>query len=561
MASPDVKKSNRRSVGAYLKRRLTRDGGNTTSSNSSTNASSPDAPGTPRLKISPPPQEVRPAPTSLQSTLSTNGNFTSDAPYKSPELTLLASNENRSDDDPDQAISNGANDSGDDLEKTLSATSRGGGLRWAEGTQPAGPSRQLSSANVRRSSIYSRHSEGGFMAGANTGVGSKARRLSVDIPDELQVDECQLNDHFSVLARTGKKTIGEGGAAMVQLMKSKTAGDGKYKDKLFAVKEFRPWEKDEESEEDYVRKIKSEYAISKSLDHPNIVETFRLCTSDKRWFHVMEYCEPGDLHDLIGKQYFKPVDRNCMFKQLLRGVDYLHSHGIAHRDLKSENLLLSKDGCVKIADFGTGEVFTGVHPGLRRCRKQSACDDKCDIKLCAPGLCGSRPYMAPEIIEHKIDYDPRAVDVWSCAILYISMCLHSLPWEAATPDINNFNIYCHSWERWLESHPGDGGDSEGRILSPVDMPDFAFSPQFRKLDDMPTRKLILSMLHLDPAKRLTIREALDSKVVKEYACCQQEGYSDDIRNRERKALHNHLPPKEKKGPGKFLAPNFEAKKS
>lgn len=458
-------------------------------------------------------------------------------------------------------VSNGSgNDSGSDLTKTVSANSRSGALRWADGTQVDGPPhyrRQLSSGNARRSSIYSRHSEGGYMLGANTGVGSKARRLSVDIPDELLVDECALGDHFSVFARTGKKTIGEGGAAMVQLMKSKTAGDGKYKEKLFAVKEFRPWEKEEEDERDYVRKIKSEYAISKSLDHPNIVETFRLCTADKRWFHVMEYCEPGDLNDLISKQYFKTVDRNCMFKQLLRGVDYLHSHGIAHRDLKSENLLLSKDGCLKIADFGTAEVFTGIHPGLRRCRKQSQCDETCEVRLCAPGLCGSRPYMAPEIIEHKQVYDPRAVDVWSCAILYISMCLNATPWEAATPDINNFNIYCHSWERWLAKHEPD---FEGRIQTPADMPDFAMSAQFRKLDDMPTRTLILGMLHPDPAKRLTIKEALDSKLVKEYACCQQEGYSDDIRNRERKALHNHLPPKEKKGPAKYLAPNFEAKK-
>ena len=388
------------------------------------------------------------------------------------------------------------------------------------------------------------------MEGVDTGVGSKARRLSVLIPDRMEVDECPLGDHFSIIARAGKKDIGEGGAAVVRLMQSKTAGSGK--DKLLAVKEFREWDKDEEQEFDYIRKIKSEYAIAKSCQHPNVVETFRLCYADKKWFHVMEYCDLGDLNDCINKNYFSREDRNCMFKQLLRGVEFLHSRGIAHRDLKSENLLLSKAGCLKIADFGTAEVFSGTHPGLRNCRRQSLIDEEAQIRYCKPGLVGSRPYMAPEIIKHEADYDPRAVDVWSSAIVYLSLCLGGTPWDAASTDVKNYNIYCSTWDKWLEKY-ADGELKEGRSL-----PGFAATKQFQALDDLPTKLLVLGMLHPDPSKRWTAHDALETVTVTEYPCCQQEGYSDDIKTRQRKALHNHAPPKSAKS-HKFLKPGSNHK--
>lgn len=391
------------------------------------------------------------------------------------------------------------------------------------------------------------------MEGVDAGVGSKARRLSVHIPDELQTDECPLADHFSLLSRAGKKDIGEGGAAVVRLMQSKTAGTGK--DKLFAVKEFREREADEEQEWEYVRKIKSEYAIAKSCQHPNIVETYRLCFMDKKWYHVMEYCDLGDLNDIINKDFLTREDRNCMFKQLLRGVDYLHSRGIAHRDIKSENLLLTKSGCLKIADFGTAEVFCGTHPGLNGCRRQSMIKEGEEIRLCKPGMVGSRPYMAPEIIEHKVDYDPRAVDVWSCAIVFVTLCTGGTPWDSASTNVKNYNIYCNTWDEWLERFP-DGIIENGKPL-----PNFAQTRQFGALGDMGSKTLAMGMLHPDPSKRWSAHDALDTVTVNDYPCCQQEGYSDDIKTRQRKALHNHVPPKTPKGNkgSKFFQPGYNAK--
>ncbi|KAK3715138.1 hypothetical protein LTR37_007348 [Vermiconidia calcicola] len=427
--------------------------------------------------------------------------------------------------------------------------SKQSGVKWAAGyadERPGRPRRASSAGTNRRGSIYLRGVEGGFLEGVDAGVGSKARRLSVHIPDHLEVEEVPLADHFSIFARAGKKDIGEGGAALVRLMQSKTASTSK--DKLVAVKEFREWDSQEEQEWDYIRKIKSEYAIAKACEHPNIVATSCLCYSDKKWFHVMEYCDLGDLNDLINKGYFSIDDRNCMFKQLLRGVDYLHARGIAHRDLKSENLLLTKSGCLKIADFGTAEVFCGTHPGLKGCRRPSIIEEGAEIKLCEPGLVGSRPYTAPEIIEHKVNYDPRGVDVWSCAIVYLTLCLGGTPWDSASAGVKNYNIYCHTWDEWLEKYP-DGIIQEGRPL-----PKFASTKQFLALGDVATKRLMMGMLHPDPSKRWSAHDALDTKLVTEFECCQQEGYSDDIKTRQRKVLHNHVPPEKKpKGHG-FLKP-------
>lgn len=240
---------------------------------------------------------------------------------------------------------------------------------------------------------------GTFSKHAAEGTGLKARRLSTSLPDEFFVDHCELDEEFkstSLLPGRRGKSVGKGATATVKLMVRK----GGPSEQLYAVKEFRGKEAGED-EDEYVKKVKSEYSIAKSLHHPNIVDTVRLCTHSGRWNHVMEYCCAGELYALVEKglfrDHFKLEDRLCLFKQLLRGVDYLHSHGIAHRDIKLENLLLTGGGQLKITDFGVSEVFSGVHPGLRaaggRCGK-----DMGEVRRCKPGICGSLPYIAPEVL-------------------------------------------------------------------------------------------------------------------------------------------------------------------
>ena len=236
---------------------------------------------------------------------------------------------------------------------------------------------------------------------ADAGTGLKSRRMSLNLPDDFTVDVVELyseyTDQSKIVGRRGKH-VGKGATANVRLMHRKgCAGE------VYAVKEFRGKSTNEKAE-DYEQKVKSEYSIAKSVHHPNIVESFRLCTHNGRWNHVMEFCDQGDLFSLVTLKYLGKEDhlndRLCLFKQLVQGLNYLHNNGIAHRDVKLENLLITKESKLKITDFGVSEVFAGIHPGLRaaggRCGKEMG-----EVRLCAPGMCGSPPYVAPEVIAKK----------------------------------------------------------------------------------------------------------------------------------------------------------------
>ncbi len=234
---------------------------------------------------------------------------------------------------------------------------------------------------------------------ADSGTGLKARSLSITLTEDLQVIPTELYteycDQSKLIGRRGK-SVGKGATATVRLMNRKGGCSGE----VFAVKKFRGKSRNEKQEE-YEQKVKSEYTIAKSVHHPNIVETFRLCTYSGRWNQVMEFCDQGDLFNLVKQGHLQKEDhlkdRVCLFKQLVQGIHYLHDHGIAHRDIKLENILITKDSKLKITDFGISEVFAGIHPGLREAHGQCG-KDMGEARLCTPGMCGSPPYVAPEVI-------------------------------------------------------------------------------------------------------------------------------------------------------------------
>lgn len=158
--------------------------------------------------------------------------------------------------------------------------------------------------------------------------------------------------------------------------------------------------------------IKSGRQTQKQIDGE--VRLHRLCGSDKKpniidyiasdetslgslWI-CMEFAEGGDLFDKIEPDV--GVDENIArlyFKQLLAGLQFIHSKGVSHRDIKPENILLDADGRLKIADFGLAALYQ--YQGKRR-----------QLNTC----CGSPPYAAPEIIT---SYDGEKVDVWSAGIV------------------------------------------------------------------------------------------------------------------------------------------------
>ncbi|KAK4049794.1 hypothetical protein OIV83_003850 [Microbotryomycetes sp. JL201] len=218
-----------------------------------------------------------------------------------------------------------------------------------------------------------------------------------------------------------KMIVGKGATAVVRLAHKWDRSS----EKLYAVKEFRKRRKNE-TEKEYVKKLTSEFCISSTLHHHNIVETVDLVQDEQHhWCEVMEYCPGGDLYAAIKKGEMTPPEINSYFKQILAGVAYLHSMGVAHRDIKPENLLLDAKGHVKITDFGVSDVF-------RMCWEKTTHLSK--------GLCGSEPYIAPEQFEHK-EYDARLVDVWACAVVFYCMHFQELPWRVAKPSDPSFGPY------------------------------------------------------------------------------------------------------------------------
>ncbi|KAJ3561050.1 hypothetical protein NPX13_g9093 [Xylaria arbuscula] len=380
------------------------------------------------------------------------------------------------------------------------------------------------------------------------GTGMKARRLSLSLPDDFTVDIADLLKEYEYqhkfLGRHGKH-LGKGATSKVTLMARKGCPG-----ELYAVKEFRS-KTSSESGEEYEKKIKSEYSIAKSLHHPNVIETVRLCTDHGRWNHVMEYCSEGDLFSLVSKKYLKDegrdIDRMCLFKQLCQGINYLHNNGIAHRDIKLENLLITKDSKLKITDFGVSEVFSGIHPGLRESGGQCGVAMG-EVRLCKPGICGSLPYIAPEVLSKKEEYDPRPLDVWSSAIVMVYLIFGANIWEKAeaTPAHKNYADLVLGWEK-----------TEAKKIAKPDVAKDLYPkllPFEYFVKPLPLRRLILQMLHPDPKKRITMNDVITNRWMKNVECCQLESYEDPVKyidvskkdcmksSSGKIFCHNHLPP-------------------
>jgi len=243
---------------------------------------------------------------------------------------------------------------------------------------------------------------------------------------------------------------------------------------LFALKEYKLSRvKENIDERTFLKHLRNEYQIGSLLHHPNIIETYAFLMTKthnhkrRKYFVVLEYCEGGDLFNTIQSGQLGTHEINCNFKQLMDGVNYLHSLGVAHCDIKPENILIKNVSQLKIIDFGTSEIFK--YPYTPDTIKKSK------------GVKGSKPYIAPEQFQ-KSEYDPRASDIWSCAIVYIASLFDELPWRVAS--IEDFDFL-----RWKKERRND---------------------LIRHIPDGP-RQLITKMLNPDPEKRITMEQIYENE--------------------------------------------------
>ena len=136
----------------------------------------------------------------------------------------------------------------------------------------------------------------------------------------------------------------------------------------------------------------------------------------------MELADGGDLFDKIQPdEGVGEVVAHFYFRQLISAVTYMHSMGIAHRDLKPENVLLSEKGDLKLADFGLAALFK-----------------KGDEKRLCYTICGSPPYIAPEVVHGRrskrpdvldAGYAGNVADIWSCGVVLFVLLVGNTPWD------------------------------------------------------------------------------------------------------------------------------------
>ncbi|KAL1263146.1 hypothetical protein QQF64_005885 [Cirrhinus molitorella] len=201
-----------------------------------------------------------------------------------------------------------------------------------------------------------------------------------------------MND-FDYLKLLGKGTFGK-----VILVREKASG------KYYAMKILK---KEVIIAKDEVAHTLTESRVLKNTRHPFLTSLkYSFQTKDRLCF-VMEYVNGGELFFHLSRERVFSEDRTRFYgAEIVSALDYLHSAKIVYRDLKLENLMLDKDGHIKITDFGL-------------CKE--GITDAATMKT----FCGTPEYLAPEVLEDN-DYG-RAVDWWGLGVVMYEMMCGRLP--------------------------------------------------------------------------------------------------------------------------------------
>ncbi|RCV14599.1 hypothetical protein SETIT_2G439100v2 [Setaria italica] len=233
---------------------------------------------------------------------------------------------------------------------------------------------------------------------------------------------------LKVKRRVGKyelgRAIGEGTFAKVRIAKNMETEEHvaiKIIDKA-KVKKHKLFEQ-----------IRREICTMKLIQHPNVVRLYEVMGSRTKIYIVLEFVMGGELHDIVATSGRLKEDEACRyFQQLINAVDYCHSRGVYHRDLKLENLLLDIAGNLKISDFGLSAISDQVkNDGLLHT------------------ICGTPNYVAPEVIDDK-GYDGALADLWSCGVILFVLLAGYLPFEddniaSLYKKISGAQFTCPSW--------------------------------------------------------------------------------------------------------------------
>merc|ERR1719359_1585275 len=176
-----------------------------------------------------------------------------------------------------------------------------------------------------------------------------------------------------------------------------------------------------------IEAIQKEHQILEVLTHKNIISIKGHGQGTDRHSHLyfifMELAGGGELFDQVidrGANAMPEATARAFFNQMLDGVAYCHLAGVAHRDLKLENVLLNEAGVVKLIDFGLSHVYP-------RDKAAGTIDRSRPLR----DVCGSKSYAAPEVLAAQ-GYDGFAADMWSLGVCLFAMLSGFFPLDEAS---------------------------------------------------------------------------------------------------------------------------------
>ena len=211
-----------------------------------------------------------------------------------------------------------------------------------------------------------------------------------------------LNDRYQLLEK-----LGSGGMADVFRARDLML------DRSVAIKVLR---KDYSGNAEFQNHFRLEARAAANLSHPNIVTVHDFGFSDNLLFIVMEYIPGKDLKQLIREQGRFSVETGIpLIIQACAGLGYAHRAGLVHCDVKPHNMLVSKDGRLKVTDFGIARALATVTPGERT-----------DV------VWGSPLYFSPE--QARGEAPSPASDVYSLGVVMYELLCGTPPFTASTSD-------------------------------------------------------------------------------------------------------------------------------
>jgi serine/threonine protein kinase len=209
-----------------------------------------------------------------------------------------------------------------------------------------------------------------------------------------------LNKRYQLL-----EPLGKGGMAVVYRARDLML------ERLVAVKVLR---EDYSSDPAFQERFRQEAKAAANLSHPNIVTMHDFGLDNGKLFLVMEYVPGTDLKTLTKERgRFTPEEALPLLIQACAGIGYAHRAGLVHCDVKPQNMLVTPDMRLKVADFGIARALSTIHP-----------DEQSDV------IWGSPQYFAPEQASGAAP--APASDVYSLGIIMYEMLTGSLPFQGTT---------------------------------------------------------------------------------------------------------------------------------